>query len=203
MTSGIAQRLAQVDVAAAGETLAQAFQNDPIQVHVFPDPEERRRRSPAQFSTLAWEGRLFGEAFAMPGMTGISVWMPPEGVVTAEPGAKSRMGDLPGLMGNDALTRFGAVLDYLSKNHQKGMPAKTWYLMVVGVHPDHQGRGLGRALLAPIIARADAARTAISLDTAQPNVKPFYEKLGFKVAIESVDPGSGLRLWSYLREPGG
>jgi ribosomal protein S18 acetylase RimI-like enzyme len=201
MAEVVVGRLDEADISAAGHMLAKAFHSDPLQVHVFPDAEERAQRSPAQFSALVRQGHLSGEVLATGGMTGVSVWMPPGQVVTAEQAAKSGFSDLPRHMGNDAFVRFGTVLDYLSDAHQKGIPAKCWYLMVVGVHPDQRGRGHGRALLAPIMARADAERMPICLETAQPDVKAFYESLGFKVAIESVHPGSGLRFWTYLREP--
>jgi ribosomal protein S18 acetylase RimI-like enzyme len=201
MTNVAVTRLAEADIAAAGDTLARAFHDDPIQTYVFPDAEERARLAPAQFSMLVREGHLFGEVFATAGTTGVSAWMPPENVTTPEQAAKSGMRELPQLMGKDAFTRFGTVLDYLSNTHQKGMPAKSWYLMVIGVRPDQRGSGLGRALLVPVLARADAERMPICLDTAQPRVRSLYERLGFKATAESVHAQSGLRLWSYLREP--
>ena len=71
----------------------------------------------------------------------------------------------------------------------------------VGVHPNQQRRGHGHALLRPIMARASAEGVPICLETAQPNVRAFYEKLGFKSAIESVHPVTGLRFWTYQRDP--
>jgi GNAT superfamily N-acetyltransferase len=201
MAEAVVARLGEADIDAAGHTLARAFHGDPLEVHVFPDAEERARRSPAQFSALVREGHLFGEVFATAGLTGVSVWMPPGRVTTAEQAAKSGLHDLPRLMGHDAFIRFGTVLDYLSDTHNRGLPAKYWYLIAVGVHPDEQRRGRGRALLEPIMARADAERMPICLETAQPKVKAFYEKLGFKSAIESVHSDSGLRFWTYLRDP--
>ena len=52
MTEAAAGRLKESDILAAGHMLARAFQNDPLQIHVFPDAEERAQRSPAQFSAL-------------------------------------------------------------------------------------------------------------------------------------------------------
>jgi GNAT superfamily N-acetyltransferase len=104
-------------------------------------------------------------------------------------------------MGKAAFERFGRVLDYLSEAHREAMPAEHWYLVVVGVLPERQGHGHGRALLKPIMTQADATGVPIRLDTAQPKVKTFYETLGFRPVIETVDPGSGLRFWTYQRDP--
>jgi ribosomal protein S18 acetylase RimI-like enzyme len=201
MTGAIAVKLEEPDILAAGHMLARAFQNDPLQVHVFPDPEERAQRSPALFSVLVREGCLFGEVFMTAGMTGISVWMPPGHVITAEQAAASGMRDLPLVMGTEPFTRFAKVLDYLTDAHGKATPAKHWYLMAVGVNPDQRRCGHGRALLGPIMARASSEGVPICLDTAQPAVNGFYAKLGFETAIESVHPESGLRLWTYQRDP--
>ncbi len=201
MTETVVGRLAETEIGAASRLLASAFRNDPLQTYVFPDAEERAQRSPAQFSTLVREGYLHGEVFATAGVTGVSVWMPPRRVTTAEHASESGYAQLPRLMGNEAFTRFGRVLDYLSDAHGKATPTEHWYLIVVGVQPEWQGRGHGHALLEPILDRADAEGLPICLDTAQPEVRPFYEKLGFKSVLESVDPGSGLRFWTYQRDP--
>jgi predicted N-acetyltransferase YhbS len=73
--------------------------------------------------------------------------------------------------------------------------------MVVGVLIGQQACGLGQALLKPIMTRADAAGIPICLDTAQPKVKTFYEKLGFRPVVETLDARSGLRFWTYQRDP--
>src|SRR5215472_5932663 len=99
----------EADILAAGHTLAKAFQSDLLQVHVFPDADERARRSPAQFSALVRGGYLFGEVFTIAGMAGVSVWMPPGHVTTSEQAAKSGLHGLPRLMENDAFMRFATV----------------------------------------------------------------------------------------------
>ena len=72
--------------------------------------------------------------------------------------------------------------------------------MVVGVAPEMQGRALGRALLQPILDRAEADRQPCYLETAQPNNVAFYEHLGFRRMVETVEPQSGLRLWTFRRD---
>jgi GNAT superfamily N-acetyltransferase len=71
--------------------------------------------------------------------------------------------------------------------------------MVVGVIPARHGQGFGRALLRPVIDRADAEGLPCYLETAQPGNVPFYQKLGFGVIADMVEPRSGLRLWTFRR----
>jgi hypothetical protein len=41
--------LEEAQIVAAGRMLASAFQEDPLQEHIFSDPEERARRSRPRF----------------------------------------------------------------------------------------------------------------------------------------------------------
>jgi ribosomal protein S18 acetylase RimI-like enzyme len=191
----------ETQIEAAGRLLAGAFMDDPLQNYVFPDPKERAQRSAAQFATLVRHDVLVGEVLATADMTGVSAWMPPGKVVTFEDASRAGFPQLPVLMGKAAFERLGGVLDYLSDVHQKGMPAEHWYLSIIGVRPDQRGRGQGEALLAPIMRRAAMAGVPICLDTAQPKVRALYERLGFRVLVETVDPTSGLRFWTYQRGP--
>ncbi len=73
--------------------------------------------------------------------------------------------------------------------------------MVVGVAPEARGQGLARALLEPMMNRADASGLPCYLETAQPDNVDFYEYFGFKKVVEVVEPQSGLRLWTFRRDP--
>jgi ribosomal protein S18 acetylase RimI-like enzyme len=194
--------LAEAQLEDAARALALAFQDDPLQSYVLPDPEERALRSPAHFSTLLRYGHLFGEAVTTQGTPeGAAIWQPPGVDVTPERAVGSGLNRLLTLIGADALQRLGRVLDYLEAVHHRDLPPDHWYLMVVGVVPARQGQGVGRALLQPILNRADSAGLPCCLDTAQPQNVPFYQKLGFRVLAETVEPESGLRLWSFRRDP--
>jgi GNAT superfamily N-acetyltransferase len=201
MTNAVVAPLDESQIAEAGRVLAIALGDDPLQNHVFPNPEERVKLAPLQFSTLVRQAHLFGRVLATEGLTGVSAWTPPGEATTYEQAQQSGYSELPFLLGKENFERLGRVFDYLSSTHGTTVPAEHWYLMIVGVLPQHQGRGIGEALLRPIVAQADAGRVPICLDTAQPLVKPFYERLGFRMVIESVDPNSGLRFWTYQRDP--
>ena len=133
-------------------------------------------------------------------MLGVSTWQPPGVHVTPERADRSGYGQLRQIMGDDAFETFGRVLDYLSDVHGKGLPEAYWYLSMLGVVPDRQGCGIGRALIEPIIYRADTAGMPICLETAQPRVATFFRRLGFRQVIETVDAGSGVRFWTYQRD---
>ena len=66
---------------------------------------------------------------------------------------------------------------------------------------EQRGRGLGRALIQPIMDRADAAGLPCYLETAQPGNVAFYKHLGYEQVVDVVEPQSGLRLWTFRRDP--
>jgi ribosomal protein S18 acetylase RimI-like enzyme len=196
-------RLGEENLDAAAEALARAFHDDPLQRYVFPDPAERTVHSPAHFAPLLRYGLMFGEVLTTEGTpSGASVWLPPGGwEVTPERAAASGLDELPNILGAEAAERFFSALGAVDSYHHQDVPAAHWYLMVVGVAPEARGLGLGRALIQPIIERADASGLPCYLETAQPDNVAFYEHLGFQRVVEVVEPRSGLRLWTFRRDP--
>lgn len=193
--------LCEEDLSAAATALARAFHDDPLQAYVFRDPAERASLSPAHFAPILRYGLLFGEVLTTEGTPlGASVWLPPGGwEVTPERADVAGLNDLPRAIGEEAAERFFSALGAIDSYHREVPPH--WYLMVVGVSPAGRGLGLGRALIQPIMDRADAAGLPCYLETAQPDNVAFYEHLGFKRVVDAVEPQSGLRMWTFRRDP--
>jgi GNAT superfamily N-acetyltransferase len=190
------------DLEATAAALARAFQDDPLQTYILPDAEERARRSPAHFASILRYGLLFGEVFAAPGRArGAAVVLPPDGwEITPERAAAAGFDQWPITLGAVAAERFSSALSVLEPLHHRDVPRAHWYVLLLGVAPDAQGTGLGRALLQPVFDRATAAGQPCYLETAQPKNVGFYEHLGFRVVVDMVEPTSGLRLWTFRRD---
>ena len=67
------------------------------------------------------------------------------------------------------------------------------YLWVLGVHPDAQGRGIGRVLMEDVIGRAEAQRIPVYLETATEENVDMYLGFGFQPLGEITLP-SGVRM---------
>jgi ribosomal protein S18 acetylase RimI-like enzyme len=174
--------------------------NDPLQKYVFPDEEERSRKSPAHFKAVLRYGYVFGEVYTTPKMEGAVVWLPPGGTdITPDKAEKGGLGNIPALLGEDAATRFFGVMDYLEPFHKQDAPRPHWYAMVIGVDPAFCGLGYGKALMQHVTTKAQNEHTSIYLETAQPDNLPFYTNLGFKVVRELMEPQSGLPLWTFKK----
>jgi ribosomal protein S18 acetylase RimI-like enzyme len=61
-----------------------------------------------------------------------------------------------------------------------------WYVLVLGVHPNHQGKGLGGKLLNQVLQKADADGVAVYLESSNPKNLDFYRKHGFEVISEII-----------------
>jgi ribosomal protein S18 acetylase RimI-like enzyme len=193
----------EAQLAAAADALGRAFFNDPLQMYILPDDGERQRLSAPIFHALLKYGHRNGHVLTTPGdPAGAAVWMKPgEWEMTESGMEEAGFMALPGLLGEDAFNRFGEFFGYIEQYHHRDVPAEHWYLAVIGVDPPHQGKGHGAAMIRPVLAAADETNIPCYLETAQPDNVPLYQHLGFKVLLEEVEPTSGVRFWTFRRDP--
>jgi ribosomal protein S18 acetylase RimI-like enzyme len=98
------------------------------------------------------------------------------------------------------LPRVLRSLTALESNHPA---APHYYLPFVGVEPEWQGRGLGTALMRPVLDRCDDEKLAAYLEASSPRNRALYERHGFEVTEEfSLGTGSP-PLWRMWRDPRG
>jgi len=82
------------------------------------------------------------------------------------------------------------------------MTAPRWYLMILGVNPPMQSQGIGGPLIAPVLARANAAGVLCYLETAKERNVAFYRAYGFEVLVDDTMPNA-FRYWTMRRLPRG
>jgi ribosomal protein S18 acetylase RimI-like enzyme len=197
------ERLTEDDAERAGEMLAKAFFSDPLASYMLPDADERRRLLPWHFATLVRYGALFGEVYATcDSLDGVAVWLPPgETEMTPERIAAAGMDQASAVLGERPWERFMGVTEFVESLHATDMPDEHWYLAVIGVDPKAAGKGVGSALLQPALELADAQGKPCYLETAEATNKSFYEKHGFVVVRNGVEPASGIGYWTFRRDP--
>jgi ribosomal protein S18 acetylase RimI-like enzyme len=190
-------------VTEAAQLQARAFADDPLIHFLFPDEATRGRRLPWVMRFAIGLGMPFGEVHTTrPAMLGHAVWLPP-GHTHIAPEQLVAAGFVePALhMGEQALERFNGFMDQIGPIHERLVPELHWYLLVLGVDPPHQGRGVGGMLMQPILSRADADGRRCYLETEKPDNVTFYRKHGFEVVAEDDVVGGGPHVWMMVREP--
>ncbi len=187
-----------VDVPAVASVLARAFQHDPVFAWSIPDPDRRRARLPAVFTAFAELYLPHEETYLSGDGAGAALWAPTHvDPFDGEPGEAfgKRIADV---LDDEESQRCLAVGELFSEHH----PAQpSMYLQLIGVAPDHQRRGLGSHLLAPVLARCDATGTPAYLEAATVDNRRLYQRHGFDTIGEITLPENGPPVWLMWREP--
>lgn len=210
--------LTSADLARASEVLAQGFAEEPGNVALFPDPQDRR-------SVLEAGGRQLLErairtatahgAFVDGDLGGIALWDPPgrrtgptevaRGVARLAPAVPVIARGAPHLrrvVGRHLGEAIGMTRQRASAVRRASHGA-SWHLAYLATAPEYRGRGLARQLLDRQLARCDADGLAVWLETTDPVNPPIYERFGF-VTVAHVEDAAWLPgLWVMRREPGG
>jgi GNAT superfamily N-acetyltransferase len=112
------------------------------------------------------------------------------------------MHQLATLIGNDAYQRYREVVGREWQARERDITGPCWYLFILGVEPRVQRRGLGGALMRPILERADIEQLACYLETENERNVAFYLKQGFDLIVNGEEAGaSGVRFWTFSRTP--
>jgi len=120
------------------------------------------------------------ETYTTAGVVGVAVWeLPGQWKV----GLTRQLRLLPAMIGvfSRRLPRLLRALATLESRHPK---EPHYYLPFLGVKPQWQGRGLGSALLAPILERCDREHMPAFLEASTPRNRAMYERHGFAVTEE-------------------
>ncbi len=187
-------------IEAAGTILARAFSEDSFFSYILPDPDTR-------FPALEYYSRSYAYASCLAGgvygtldpVTGIAVWGVPGSPVTPEHRNRSGLDRLPESFGTRAYRRYKHMVDFFESLIGRDVPTPHWYLSILGVDPDHQGKGLGGTLLQPALAQADEEGLPCYLETLEEKNLAFYLRHGFKVLVDDREPHSGLQFWTMIR----
>lgn len=186
------------DQAAIAQAMAEAFWDDPVQEFLLPNPKDRHRRLQRLFAVL-FRGHYFpvGSVWTTPERSGAAWWAPP-GRATLPPAAVLRH-SVPMLRSLGRYTpRALKILGAIEKAHPK---ERHWYLGILGTRPADQGKGIGSALLAPILRTCDEEGIPAYLESSKYSNLAFYRRHGFEVTGEIALPGGGPPVWPMWRDP--
>lgn len=185
------------DLSGIAVSLARAFFDDPVSSWMVPE-DDRHERLVRMFKLMLDFQFRVGHIYTTSDTVGTSMWSLPGNWRLDLKAMNDFAGNVFDIFG-DNLDRALEVVSTLEDNHPQNPPH--WYLGALGTHPDWQGRGIGTALLMPILARADAEQSRVFLESSKERNVPYYHRFGFEVVGELTIPGGGPTLWPMWRDP--
>ena len=190
----------------AVDSVTRAFLDDPMWSCVLPDREARGTLLRPMWDALIGFSRVYGEALTTAEGEGAACWVAPGNTKTTLWKLLRTGMALPRSMARlpkDARERFFGMMRFIDGHHKELMPGPHWYLWVLGVAPEAQGRGIGGQLLEPVLARAEAEGVPCYLETQTEENVAFYRKRGFESVLEGREPIGDLPIWFMVRPPHG
>jgi GNAT superfamily N-acetyltransferase len=195
-----ASHLTEEQILLAGQVLEEAFFDDPLCVYTFPDPETRKDLFSWYFTHYVRQESALGNVSLPDGqLNGVAVWMPPH--EDASMTQRSNPDEIEQKFVKEAYQRFTGAFKYFEAVHRQIIQDPHWYLELLGVAPHCQRQGIGKALLTPVLQRADKERLPCYLETFTHKNVPFYEQSNFHVVEAGIEPQSQISFWAMKRDP--
>lgn len=185
------------DLASISDALVSAFHDDPVMLYMVPKPAGREKKMRALFVSEAKRAFKKGmvQTTADSPAKGAAIWSAPG---NWKLGGVELLGQIPLLFSLGLSTP--RALSLLSKMEKVHPTEPHWYLAILGTATEHQGKGVGSALLEPILTKCDTEGVPAYLESSKESNIAFYNRHGFEVTGE-VHAKDGPTLWPMWREP--
>jgi GNAT superfamily N-acetyltransferase len=191
-----ARAATSTDVTPLSRSLARAFATDPVWEYLCGGNFSRFEQLAVPFFEREVRHNLeLDGVTTIEGVHAGALWAPPD---------KWKLGVLDvAKLAPSAIRLFGRrlplSLSVLAETDKVHPTEPHWYLGFLGTDPDHQGKGLGSAVLGPVLGRCDAEGIPAYLESSKEANVPFYERHGFAVRAERSLPAAGPPGWGLVR----
>jgi GNAT superfamily N-acetyltransferase len=188
------------DTDAIADTLAAAFEDDPVWRWLIRSDTRWRHGAPRVFRHPAREYLRASSAWVAGNGDGAvgaaALWGPPG----HEPSRLREVLALPQIVAAfGARTAGGFRMEGAMRRARPHVPH--WYLALLGTRPDQQGKGLGSAVLQPVLDRCDDEGLGAYLESSKESNVPFYQRHGFTLTGRLDAPGGAPPLHLMWRDP--
>jgi ribosomal protein S18 acetylase RimI-like enzyme len=181
---------------ALAAALARAFDDDPVMTWFFPKETKRAARNRQFFAMRLRQLMPHGETYTIDGAPGAAIWAAPD---------RWRLGRVEEARMAVALftalwPRIGQAVRGVELIERAHPREPHYYLAVLGTDPDAQGRGIGSALLQPVLQTCDRDEIPAYLESSKERNIDFYARHGFRVTGE-IELPDGPPVWPMWRDP--
>lgn len=132
----------------------------------------------------------------------VAVWSKPVDPGLANTIAAQKESFLARHIGPGYLDAYSSITANMHRATAPFVDEASWYLSIIGVSPEAQGRGLGTVVMLETLEAADAAGVATYLETFTARNKPFYARLGYEDRAGIDEPVTGAE-YSVMVRPCG
>jgi GNAT superfamily N-acetyltransferase len=195
------RRAEQRDVPRIAATLTIALADSRWTRWALPDDGRMQRLTRLNELDAGHRGVGTGTAWVTEDVTAVAVWEPPPGAEGTAPLPADVQAALANELPYLSADRFGAVR-HTAALVEEARPAEPhWWLRHLGVRPTSRRRGLGAAVLAPVLVRCDTDGVpAAAAVFSWANVR-FLRGFGFEVGWTGHTADDELPLWVLVRQP--
>ena len=173
----VVRRALNRDVAAATETIALAFADDPVWSVALARPDGRTDHVRPYWRRFVESAQEQGGLWVMDAAA-VSVWIPPDGEELAEPGIATLERFNLESLGVERAREIHDLYQRFEASHPRAEAHA--YLSLLATHPDQRGRGHGQALLRENLVRWDGDGVPAYLESTNPANDHRYERAAFR-----------------------
>jgi len=179
--------------------IVRAFDDDPAANYLIRQDAKRSNGFYLLFQICLCTFSLpHDEVYTTSDATGGALWVPPQAPPTPMRQLLALIPKMVRVTGLHGIKRLLAALELLDKAHPKEIH---YYLQVLGVDPEVQGKGLGSALMGPVLARCNEEGWGAYLENSKQENTAFYERHGFTVREQIYLGPDGPPVWCMWRDP--
>ena len=192
---------ADLDGMARAAGRAFGVDDDPAFTWLLGGTQAKRERQIAAFfklmTKIGWSEEI-GRAYTADGTPGVAMWFAPGH--WKQPASKM-LRAMPGLLRIVGPRSFVRAMRAFAVTEKLHPHEEHWYLQWLATDPSMQRKGVGSALLQPILERCDAEGMPAYLETQKFENVAFYQRHGFEVRQEVKLGKNGPRGWLMWRDP--
>lgn len=163
----------------------------------------------ATMAAAAVGGQLWVASYGDTEIAGVAAWYPPgrsllDSKEQHEAGFDDLFHSFPPELSKWWTEYFLPRYDGLcTKGLGEGVKTASWHLQMLTVLPEHQGKGVGGALVKPILEKAASQGEGVCLEAEVEKNVAIYKKWGFEVKAEDkIDSSTGtVPIWVMYKAP--